>query len=107
MDLGTSRGSVLGRSKESIYICNWRKKGFVRKISLWFVVCHLCGCSGLLVSLLSTDELFLSGEESGGFCIGVVDRRATPVGVEVCVVVVVVGGGGGGGEEVERRGVEM
>ena len=41
---------------------------------------HLCGCSGLRVSLSADEELFLLDEESGVFCMGTVDRSATPGG---------------------------
>ena len=39
---------------------------------------HLCGCSGLRVSLSADEELFLLDEESGVFCMATVDRSATP-----------------------------
>lgn len=85
MDLGTSWGSAFGRSKKGIHteIEQWEEEGLGYSVRKKFHVHHLCGCSGLLVSLLSTGELLFSEEESAGFCIGMVDRRATPGEMEV------------------------
>ena len=41
---------------------------------------HLCGCSGLRVSLSANEEPFLLDKESEDFCMGTVDRSATPGG---------------------------